>query len=349
MALSPRDHSARRIAGAVSWLGAVTVVGALGYRALEGWTWSDSFYMVFITLTTVGFGEVHPLSGAGRAWTVVLLAGGIGVVAYTAALAVDFIVEGRMTGLRRRRRMDRRIQSMEDHIIICGYGRVGRQIAEDIRAAGRSFVVVERDEPVHEMADIPHVVGNAEEEATLRAAGIERAAGLVAAVDSDLMNVFITLTAKSLNPAVRVIARAGQPDSVRKLKQVGANRVVSPYTTSAQRMAHLALNPGTVDFYELVSDPSTGLHIQIQQIEVAAGSQLAGHSLRELDLRRSTGVLVVAVRIAARTELNPDPGLVLEAGSILLVLGGREQFEKLESMNQGEILGTAEAEPDAAP
>jgi voltage-gated potassium channel len=341
-----RKVSLGRIAGGVVWLAVVTCVGAVGFHSMEGWSWSDSFYMVFITLSTVGFGEVHPLSLAGRLWTIALLLGGVGVVAYTATMAVDFILEGRMTGIRRRRRMERQIQSMENHIIICGYGRVGRQIMEDIRAAGRDLVVIERDTPEDEMEDIPHVVGSAEDESALLEAGIDRASGLVAAVDSDVMNVFITLTAKSLNPNIRIIARSGQPDTVRKLKQVGANRVVSPYTTSAQRMSHLALNPGTVDFYEFMSDP-LGLNIQIQQMEVAAGSQLAGHSLRELDLRRATGVLVVAVRSGAHSELNPDPGLVLTAGSILLVLGTEDQCRRLEEMNEGEILGAAEAEPDA--
>jgi voltage-gated potassium channel len=326
-------EATRRLINSAMLLAFTVFIGTVGYRITEDWDWADSLYMVFITLTTVGFSEVHPLSAAGRVWTVLLLASGVGVVAYTATTAIDFVVEGNVRGIRRRRRMDRQIRDMENHVILCGYGRVGRQVAEDIRKARRDLVVVELKES-DALADVLHVIGNAEEEATLLAAGIERAAGLVAAVDSDSVNVFITLTAKSLRPDLRVIARASDADTVRKLERVGADRVVSPYLTSGQRMAHLALSSTSVDFYEFMAGPADLAAIQIHEIVVTEGSQLEGRSLQDLNLRQRTGVLVVALRAKGQTHLNPDPGSVLETGSVLMIMGSARECQKMRQMSE---------------
>jgi voltage-gated potassium channel len=316
---------------------ALSSAGATGYRIIEGWTWADCFYMVFITLSTVGFSEVHPLSTEGRVWTILLVVVGVGTLGFLAGRAIELVTEGSLHGYRRRRRMESRIQSITGHYIICGYGRVGRQVVADFEAARRPFVVIDREDSTGELRarNIPHLMGNAEEESVLRAAGIERAAGLVAAVDSDTENVFITLTAKVLNPSLRVIARASNAETARKLELVGAERVVSPYVASGKRMAHMALRPHAVDFFDLVSTPLQELSVEMQELEISAEGGLAGRSLRELDLRRSTGIIVVALRNEDKVQLNPDPDAVLKPGGRMTVLGTSEQCGRLQELNRG--------------
>ena len=330
------DETLRQVAGALFLAAVLTLLGAYGYRQIEGWTWAESFYMVFITLSTVGFSEVHPLSPMGRLWTIFLVVGGVTLVGFTAARAIELLTEGSLYGYRRQRRMNKRIASLRDHFVVCGFGRVGRQVVDNFLATGRPIVVVDRDEQNAESLrerDIPHVVGNAEDESVLREAGIERAAGLVSAVDSDTENVFITLSARQLNPNLRVIARASNQATARKLELVGAERVVSPYVASGRRMAHLALRPHAVDFFDVLSDPLDGLKVEVHEMEIAAESRLAGRSLREIDLRRSTGVIVVALRKGGEIQLNPDPDAVLDPGSRLLALGTVEQCARLSELN----------------
>ncbi len=332
----PKDSLSRRALMASAMALTLCFVGAVGFRLIEGWSWSDSLYMVLITVTTVGYGEVQPLSEAGRIWTFVLLVGGVGVVANAAAMAIQFVLEGEFTGVRRRRRMDKIIRQMSEHYIVCGYGRVGRQVAHDLTNAGKAVVVIEQgDEPDLERGGIAHVVGSAEEEQTLWDAGIKRAAGLVACVDSDTQNVFITLTAKALNNKVWVVARAGKPDTVRRLVQIGADRVVSPYSTSGNRMAHLAMNPSAMDFFEFFSDPQDSFAVEIEQVLVNEGSELAGSTLQDLNLRERTGALVIGIRGPAGSELNPDPSVVLHAGSLLLVIGTQEHCGRRGELNHG--------------
>ena len=328
----------RSALGALGLAAVLAVAGAIGYRLLEGWSWEDSYYMVFITLSTVGFQEVHELSGPGRIWTIFLVVSGVTLVGYSAARAIELLTEGSLHGYRRQRRMESELRSMQDHFIICGFGRVGRQVAEDFLAAGRPIVVIDAhiEEPQIDDAIIPHVFGNAEEEAVLMQAGIERAAGLVAAVDSDTENVFITLTAKQLNPSIRVIARASTVETARKLELVGAEKVVSPYLASGRRMAHLALRPSTVDFFDVLSDPLQELRVEVQEVAIDEDSPLAGRSLREIDLRRSTGMIVVALRVGEHIELNPDPDAVLVRGSRLLAMGTSEQCARLEALTHND-------------
>jgi voltage-gated potassium channel len=329
------EETLRQILVTLTLAGVLVSLGAFGYHRLEGWSWGDSFYMVFITLSTVGFSEVHPLSHVGRVWTIFLVVGGVTAIGYIAARAIEFLTEGSLRGYRRLRRMQKRIENMQDHYIICGYGRVGRQVVNDFLAANASVGVVDqqdRDDILKDQ-DIPHVIGNAESEATLETAGIERASGLVACVDSDTENVFITLTARQLNPRLRVIARSSNNETARKLRLVGAEHVVSPYLASGRRMAQLALRPHTVDFFDVLSDPLQKLGVEMQEFAIEPAGKLAGRSLRELDLRRSTGVIVVALRHADDIELNPDPDAVLDPGSRLITMGTADQCASLAAMN----------------
>lgn len=231
--------------------------------------------------------------------------------------------------------MNKRIDQLQGHYVVCGFGRVGQQVVENFLAAGVQVVVIDREDREGRLEDgeIPFVLGEAEDEAALVRAGIERAAGLVACVDSDTENVFITLTARQLNPRLRVIGRASTEETARKLQLVGAERVVSPYVASGRRMAHLALRPHAVDFFDTLSNPLEGLDVEVHQIEIGEGSSLAGRSLKDLDMRNTTGVIVVAVRRGESIELNPDPDVVLEPGSHLMALGTRSQIARLEELN----------------
>jgi voltage-gated potassium channel len=230
--------------------------------------------------------------------------------------------------------MNQRIAKMQRHTILCGFGRVGRQIAEDLQQAGIEFVVIDRQDESGELARgvIPHIIGAAELEEILLAAGIGQARVLISAVDSDTENVFIALSARDLNSTIRIIARASNSETVRKLELVGADRVVSPYTTSGRRMAHLALHPAATDVFDVLGGPLGGLSVELQQLELRGG-ELVGRSLSELDLRRRSGALVVALATEGRLEMNPDPGRRLRAGDVLTVLGTEEQCLKLHEMN----------------
>ncbi len=333
---STRTRTLRSVGVGAAMATALAVLGAAGYHYFEGWSWSDSFYMVFITLSTVGFSEVHPLDAIGRLWTILLVLLGVTLVGYTATRVAELVTEGSLHGYRRQRRMQKEISQLQGHFIVCGFGRVGQQVVRDFQAAGQAIVVIDRDDSAERLsgAGLLYVVGNAEDEETLRSAGIDRARGLVAAVDSDTENVFITLTAKQMNPRLRVIARASEEPTGRKLELVGAERVVSPYVASGRRMAHLALRPRAVDFFDRLSDPFSGLQVEVHEVEIEEGSPFAGRSLKEIDLRRTSGVVVVALRIGGQIELNPDPDRILEVGSALLAIGTPEQCSKLEQMGR---------------
>jgi voltage-gated potassium channel len=315
----------------------LTLVGAEGYHLIEGWPWLDSVYMVIITLSTVGFGEVHELTPAGRVWTILILVSGVALVGYTAARGIEFFAEGTFHGYRRSRKMQKQIDQMRDHFIVCGWGRVGRQVTEDLLRSDHPIVVVEREdaEGTLDASGIPYVQGNAEQEVVLQTAGIERARVLIACVDSDTENVFITLTARQMNPSLRVIARASDPEAARKLQLVGAERVVSPYLASGRRMSHLALRPQAVDFFDTLSDPLEDIGVEMHEVEIAEASLIAGKTLRDLDLRRNTGVIVVALRQNGQIQLNPDPDATIGPGSALLALGTGKQCSALELFVEG--------------
>jgi len=315
----------------------LALVGAEGYHWIEGWPWLDSIYMVIITLSTVGFGEVHEMSPAGRVWTIFVLIAGVSLVGYTAARSIEFFTEGTFHGYRRSRNMQRQIDQMRDHVIVCGWGRVGRQVTEDLTRSEQHIVVIERDDPegTLDASGIPFVHGNAEQESVLAQAGIDRASVLIACVDGDTQNVFITLTARQMNPKLRIIARSSDPETARKLQLVGAERVVSPYLASGRRMSHLALRPQAVDFFDTLSDPLEDIGVEMHEVSIPEVSPVAGQSLKELDLRRNTGVIVVALRTAGQIQLNPDPDAVIAPGASMIALGTAKQCGALEEFLEG--------------
>lgn len=222
----------------------IIMLGVVGYMRLEGWSFSDALYMVVITLSTVGFREVHELNTLGRFLTIGLILVGVATVAYTVSQVIEIIIEGQIVGYRRKKKMEKTIAEMRNHYIICGFGRVGHQIAVELAEAKIPHVVLDsKPETAEEVADmnIPYIIGDITTDRILLNAGIKHAKGLIASADSDTANVFVTLSARALNPDLYIIARAGYPDSEEKLKKAGADRVISPYFTAGRHMAEIAI------------------------------------------------------------------------------------------------------------
>lgn len=317
----------------------VVAGGTAGYVAIEGWNVWDAFYMTVITVTTVGYREVHALGRAGQAFTTVLAVTGVAAAFYTFSLLLAAVVQG---GLHRRlhaRRLMHMIDELSDHFILCGSGRIGSMIADEFRRRSVPFIVIERDpervKAILERGDLA-VEADASREEVLKRVGIDRARGLIAAVGTDAENVYTVLTARVMRPDLFIIGRADSEDAERKLVRAGANRVVSPYQIGARQLAQTALRPAVVDFVQLATSAES-LELAIEQIRIDTGSSLAGQSIVEANLRQRFGVIVVGIqRSGGRMDFNPSPDAVMQAGDQLIVLGRPENFKDLETLAQPE-------------
>lgn len=310
---------------------AVTVFGVVGYVAL-GWTPFDALFMVVITISGVGYGEVRHMSSYGeRIHSIFVIAFGMVAVAYTIAGFVQFLTEGEIERILGHQRMRRQIETLSGHTIVAGFGRVGSLVSEELAEVGIAFVVIELSP--ERIAEIERrgylfVVGDATEESVLRDAGIERAKTLVSAMPSDALNVYITLTARQMNHAVNIVARAELPSTQKKLRQAGANHIVLPAAIGAHRIVSLLTNPTAVEFTELVTARSS-LAIEMDDIPVKDGSPLSGHSLRDADIGRRTGVIVIAVKRAdGRVEFPPSGDEPFAHGDSIVVLGRRTNLDQ---------------------
>ncbi|NJC87070.1 MAG: potassium channel protein [Desulfuromonas sp.] len=319
-------------------LATVIVAGMIGYSLIEGWPLFDSLYMTVITLATVGFKEVHDLSPQGKAFTIVLIIFGVGVITYAAGSVIQFMVEGQLRQVVGRRKMEKQIAKLRDHYIICGFGRIGQMICKEFQARPVSFVVVEKSPHLCERLEREgclFVQGNATDDESLLSAGIERARGLITAVTSDTDNVYITLTARGLNPNLFILARAGEEGAEVKLMRAGASKVISPYTIGATRMAHAILRPSVVDFIDLATTREN-LALQIEEIEVSPRSVLVGKNLISSGIRQTMGIIIVAIKQPDGHMLfNPAPDTEIAAGSVLIILGERPAITQLEQVAQG--------------
>ena len=295
--------------------------GTIGYRLIEGMSLLDAVYMTVTTLTTVGFREVQPLGTGGRVFTILLILIGVVGMFVTVAIVAQLIASGELGQPLRRRRMEKRIDSLNGHFIVCAYGRVGRAAAEEFREQGEPYVIVEAQEALERLLDehgAPYVVGDPTVAAILQGAGIMRAKGLVSAVDSDAINVFITLTARTLNPKLFIVARASSPESVDQLYRAGADRVVSPYVLSGKRMASLAVHPSVVEFIDMVT---VAPELRLEEIEIRPGSVLDGKSVGAA-AQDSDDVTILAVKKSgAALVASPDNDVVLGAGDLVVALG----------------------------
>jgi voltage-gated potassium channel len=327
--------SVRRILQGVAAEVVVVIWGVCGYL-LMGWSLADAAYMVAISISGVGYGEVRPvLSPIARLHTVTVIALGMVVVGYTLARFIQFLTEGEIQDLVGHRRMRRQIETLSGHTVVAGFGRVGSLVCDELAEGEIPFVVVELQEakvPEIEARGFLYVQGDATEEKVLREAGLERAKVLVTVMPNDAANVFITLTARQMAPSVMIVARAELPSTQKKLRQAGADHVILPAVIGAHRIVSLLTNPTAVEFAELVTKRSS-LAIEMDDVPIRDGSPLRGQSLRNADIGRRTGVIVIAVKRAdGRVEFPPSGDEPLDLGDSIVVLGRRsnlDQFRKL--------------------
>lgn len=314
----------------------IVAVGSGGYMIVEGWSFLDAFYMTVITLSTVGYTEVHNLSRAGELWTITFIIGGLVTFGIVTAPLVELAVEGTVRGYFRRRRMMREIERMEGHYVLCGYGRVGREVAEDLAADGVSFVIVDQNEStVEECLENGYraILGEASSDTVLETAGVRRAKGLIATVDSDADNVFVTLSARKMNSELHIVARANSDESAGKLTMAGADRTLSPYSVGGRRLASLATRPSVVDFLDIVSRGEAGIEFRLEEFVVPRGSRFDSHVIGELDVARKTGARILAVRGKGdRFNTNPSAQDKISPGDTLIVLGTPEQIKNMEHL-----------------
>lgn len=311
------------------------IIGTIGYRLIEQWSILDSFYMTLITITTVGFGEVKELSPKGRLFTIFLILGGIGVITYASSAVVQYIASGELQSRLVMRRRQRMLSELQDHYIVCGFGRMGRHVSAELERQQKPFVIIDINESGVEAcreAGYQAILGDGADDHILEEAGIFRAHSLIAAVSSDAQNVFITLTARSLCPDLIIVARANSDEAEPKLHRAGANQVIVPYAISGRRMVSSADNPAVVDFLDVVMY-SPELELWLEGVTVMPNSKLAGQSLRESNLRAKVGVNILMMRLPNHSlDVDPNADIPIEAGTHLIVLGTRQQLDHLTHM-----------------
>ena len=328
--MSPR----RRLIYVAIALLVVIAVGTIGYKVIGGGEWSflDALYMTITTLSTVGFKEVHDLSAAGRVFTILLVIGGVGVMLYSLGTIVQYLIEGQITNIWGIRRMKDNIAKIKDHIIICGYGQVGREVALTLKSEGVPFVVIDQNQETITKAAGDgqlYVQGNATRDDILDEAGIQRARGLVAAVGSDADNIFITLSARGLRSDLLIVARAFAEESESKLKRAGADRVILPLRLGGRRLAMIALHPLVIDFVETTIH-SRERDFVLEDMSIALGSPLAGVTIKQ-GQEIGGGAAILAVKKKGGALLaNPPQETMLEVGDEVVVMGTRQQLSSFE-------------------
>ena len=334
--------SGRPVGSAARWRHFVVALGALlgfiviasvGYRLIESeYTLLDAIYMTVISVSTVGYGEVGQLSDGGRIWTVFVIIVGLMTVAGVVGALGGMMVEGRIRSIFGRRQLERKISALRNHTIICGYGRLGAKVAEQLTNGGRDVVVIDAVEDrlaAAERGGVLCVKGDAQEEDVLEAAGIERAAVLIGALSTDPDNLFVTLSARQANPAIRIFVRAEQASSQRKLLKAGADRVVRPQAMCAERIAQAVLHPAAMELADMAKEGNLEFH----QLQVSAGTSLAGKTLAEAQLPRRAGVQVAAIRHGdGQVIYQPGPATCIDAGDTLILIGESGSLEAVEKL-----------------
>jgi len=322
------EHPLLRFRLAVVLLGIVIVVGVGGYMLINGWDLIDSFYMVIITISTVGYGEVHPQGTAGRLFSSGLIVVGVGTMLYGFGVFAETLAENAFGRWRAERQLQRDLDHLRDHFVICGYGRIGTQIVAEFEEHKVPYVVIDQTtealERIREERRL-HIEGDASKEDVLKQAGIERARGLISAVDSDERAVYIVLAARAMNPNLYIVARAGRPDSIRRLELAGATRTISPYVMAGHRMAELAIRPAMVDVLDTLHHGEGG--IGVEEMVVEANTNAAGRTLEAAGLLAPDAAKVLAVRKRDGTvNVNPPASVQLEDGDLVIALGTEEQL-----------------------
>jgi len=321
-------------------VGAILLVGTAGFHWIEGWPWFDGLYMTLTTLTTIGYQELHPLSPAGRVFNtfLIIIIVGVSSLFFLIGAFTQAMIEFELGTFFGRRRLERQISKLEGHYIICGAGRVGRSAAREFRARPVPFVIIERDENRVRWAaaeEMLVLIGDATRDEILRAARIEKAKGLIAAVATDAENLYIVLTARGLHPTLPIIARASEEDAADKLRKAGATEVVSPYHVIGRRIAMSLLRPHVLDFIDVATTlfGAEDLDLQIEQVLVSDRSSLSGKTLEDSGIRRHTGVIILALRkVDGQMHFNPSAGSRIQGGDHLIAMGQPNDLKQLEAM-----------------
>lgn len=318
----------------------VVGIGTSGYMFIEEWNFWDSFYMTVITLTTVGYREIHDLSRAGQMFTVILLIGGVGTVLYALSAGAKILIEGELQDVFGRKRVEKKLKELKDHYIICGFGRMGKIIAKELSHARLSFIVIEKNDFFIDPDDREKmfvIQGDATRDELLKKVGIERAKCLISVLPTDAENLYVVLSARGLNPDLLIIARAGEEGSEQKLLRAGADRVVSPYYIGGLRMAHTVLKPAVVDFIEFATK-SGNIDLQIEEITIKEGSKLVDLTLDECGIGRDLGIIIVAIKQQnGEMKFNPNFRSKVQAGDTLIAVGETSKLSVLEKMANGSV------------
>jgi voltage-gated potassium channel len=324
----------RRMLATFAAVGAALAGGTAGFRYLTDEAWGDAFYRAVITASLFGL-DSRPQGRGAEALTLALVFAGVAIFGYIGALIVEAITRGVVTGAIAERRRRRTIEQLQDHYIICGYGRVGRQVGDEFADAGVPFVVLDFNEDVLDEArekNVLYVEGNGTEDEDLEAAGLSRARGLVASSDSDADNLYITLSARSIRPDLFIVARAADPDAAKKLRLAGADRVVQPYSTAGREMAKLVLKPQVAAFLDAAS-ATGGPDLRFEEIEVGSTSDQVGKTIKQVDIRGRTGALIIALRKHDGTfDTTPQPDAALDVGDVMICVGTAEELGSLEEL-----------------
>jgi voltage-gated potassium channel len=328
----------RRLRDAVVLIVAIFIIGVVGYQLIEKWSFLDSLYMTVITLATIGYGETNPLTTQGRVFTIALILSGLGIMGYGLGITATFIVEGELRRLLRRRSMQKKIEKLTNHFIICGAGETGHYVVQEFIKTKTPFVVIENNlEKIKEMretADICYVTGDATKDATLKEAGIERARGLISALHNDKDNLFVVLTARALNSRLRIVSRVIEAESEHKLKAAGADEVVSPNFIGGMRMASVMIRPAVVSFLDIMLRQQN-MTLRLEEVLINDGSWLIGHKLVDTKIDYHTGLIVIAIKRGEDYVYNPPPDTKVERGDNLIVMGDVDQVRKLKDLVTG--------------
>ena len=314
-------------------LACVVLIGTAGFHFLEGWSWFDGFYMVVTTLTTIGYQETHPLSHAGRVFNVFIILSGVALVFLSIGALTQALLEFELRSFFGKRKMERDISRLSDHYIICGAGRVGRSAARELARKPVPFLIIEQNEAkaARYNDEWLTMIGDATQEQTLREARIERARGLVAATTTDATNLYIVLTARGLNPKLRIIARASEEDAEKHLLKAGADSVVSPYSFAGQRIAQSFLRPHVVSFLDTATT-HLGMDLEIDEIVIGRDSSFAGKTIETSRIRQDRGLIVLAIKRESGMRFKPAPDDRIEPGDCLIAMGEPSQLRHLEQM-----------------
>ncbi len=327
----------RRLQLSVAVIVLLNIFGTVMYVLVEGWEPIDALYMTVITIATVGYGEVRELSDSGRVFTIVLIYLGVGAATTAITNAVSLALGPVLWGSLRRRRLQRMVDDIENHYIVCGYGRMGRQILHDLKMRDEPFVLVDTNEDLEdELTDnkIPYIMGDATQDENLYSAGIERARGFVAALNSDAGNIMAVLTARELNPRLFIVARVVRQESESKLRRAGANRVINPYQIGGHRIALSILRPTVHDFLDHIFHFGEGREIEIGQLHVSPDSEFDGKTLQKSNLRDKYNVSILAIREpGGQLVITPSPDIEIQAHSELIIIGPPEAIYQLERDN----------------